>query len=320
MFRCEDSNCATNRHQLFYSCPNRDLLDKSDETTAFLELFPADVPSLKSEFVEMIHTFIQAPYIRGLNCNPNVSDRRLAPMTWKTCAYTIHTIEILLRDANKPLLDHLSSRHHDCLETLVRILGVMGSTWPRNIFITSHALTLLDMIVKHSPESTSILQWDALGLLISLSCSMPSLFCHNQPTPVPTGSTLDLHILHLVLLSHVVKILATMQAGDLEQELMMDDDVYQSNASGIVNILKLLNKYDEQVDPVIVWRHVQTLCRPLLRCCILFYHFLTDVPAMPELTEVGGDTFDNMCEYLGLPSTPERLLDFSPAIWDMIQR
>lgn len=241
-------------------------------------------------------------------------------MTWKTCAYTIHTIEILLRDANKPLLEHLSSRHHDCLETLVRILGVMGSTWPRNIFITSHALTLLNMIIKHPHKTTSILQWDALGLLVSLTCSMPSLFCHNQPTPVPTGSTHDLYIMHLLLLSHIVKILALMQMSDLEQEVMMDDDVNQSDVSGMVNILKLLNKYDEQVDLVIVWRHVQTLCRPFLRCCVLFYHFLTDVPAKPELTEVGGDTFDNMCAYLGLPSAPERLLEFAPVVWDIIQR
>lgn len=45
---------------------------------------------------------------------------------------------------------------------------------------------------------------------------------------------------------------------------------------------------------------VKEYCQPFLRCCVLFFHFLTTVPAREELNSHGGDTFENMCLYLGL--------------------
>jgi hypothetical protein len=48
--------------------------------------------------------------------------------------------------------------------------------------------------------------------------------------------------------------------------------------------------------------------RPLLRCCAMFAHFLTDIPPSAELTEVDGDTFKELSSYVGLPSTLNELL------------
>lgn len=68
-----------------------------------------------------------------------------------------------------------------------------------------------------------------------------------------------------------------------------------------------MNKEKEGLSGHAVWKMVQFACLPFLRCCVLFYHYLTDVPAPSLLQEVGGDTFSNMCTYLALPQSPKEL-------------
>lgn len=314
--------CNTPKHQVLFSCPYEHVSNElGPHGENFTNLFSSTYPELKTELIEMIHLFIQAPYTRGLNVNPHPSDRRLAPMTWKSLSYTLHTIEILLRDANKPLLGHLSSRHRDCLESLIRITAILGSTWPRNVVISSHALYLLSILIDHHPEDSSILQWDSLGMLVSLTFSLPSLFCKFQPTPVPSGGTLELHTLHLVFIAHIVKLLIITNVGESNDDMETNelDDQPSIERSEILNILKLLNKYQKGVNGESVWKRIQNASLPFLRCCVLFYNFLTDVPPMTELTQVGGDTFENMCTYLGLPQTPRDLFK-SPTLMPIIEK
>lgn len=302
-------------------------------TESFISLFPSTYPTLNTDLIGMIHLFIQAPYTRGLVVNPHPADRRLAPMTWKSLAYTLHSIEILLRDAKKPLLGHLSSRQRDCLENLIRITGILGSTWPRNVIISSHGLSLLSMLVYHNSDDCSILQWDSVGLLICLTFSLPSLFCRSQPGPVVTGGTLELYTLYLIFMAHIVKILIITKIDQFYDNLMdtderqcderssetsenpenvnncsefnMDTDTVES--FDIISILKLLHKYNKSLNCDRIWEYIKNACLPFLRCCVLFYHFLTSVPPPTELTEIGGDTFENMCAYLGLPYTQEEI-------------
>jgi E3 ubiquitin-protein ligase UBR2 len=61
---------------------------------------------------------------------------------------------------------------------------------------------------------------------------------------------------------------------------------------------------------------VKSACIPFLRCCALFYHFLVGVPGPYVLMEVGGDTFENLCAYLGLPNSYHELVS-SPLIFDL---
>ncbi|KAK4886967.1 hypothetical protein RN001_003238 [Aquatica leii] len=300
--------CVEPSRCLFVSSPYENIeKDLGPSRSDFIALFPTEYPTISPKLIEMVHLFIQAPYTRGLGLEPHPSDRRLPPMTWKSLSYTLHTIEVLLRDSNKPLLGHLSSRHRDCLESLVRITGILGCTWPRNTVISNLALRLLSMLIDHQTIDCSILNWDTLGLLIPLTFALPSLFSKFQPTPVPTGGSLELHTLHLVFLAHIVKILVIMKMEELD-ELSMDTDSADRNTdTEILSILKLLKKYNKNLNPDVVWTHVQKACIPFLRCCVLFYHSLTDVPPPFELTQVGGDTFENMCKYLGLPITSEDL-------------
>nr|XP_023026641.1 E3 ubiquitin-protein ligase UBR2-like [Leptinotarsa decemlineata] len=294
-------------HQVFYSYElDSDLSDK------FRQLFPTEVPFIDEPHKDMIQLFTQVAYTRGLNVNPHPSDKRLAPMCWKTLAYTIHSIEVLLRDANKPLLGHLSSRHRDAIENLVRVVAALGSTWQRGIFINSHAIQLLSMLFEHGNEGPSILQWDTFGLLVSLTFSVPSLSCKYAPVPIPTGSALDLHLLKVIFLCHVIKVLVSM---DVDHDSCMDTD---EDNEQILDVLRILGKCVD-VSAYAVWGYVQRACEPFLRCCVLFYHYLTEVAAPAKLTELGGDTFGTMCTYLNLPMTPKELFGTPEAV-QLIQR
>ncbi|CAH1114121.1 unnamed protein product [Psylliodes chrysocephalus] len=286
-------NCMLQPHQIFYSFEFPPGFPED-----FKLLFPTDYPSLEVNHKEMIQVFAQVAYTRGLNVNPHPTDKRLVPLCWKSLGYTIHSIEVLLRDSQKPLLGHLSSRQRDCIESLVRIVGALGSTWQRSVFINSHAVNLLSILLEHGNDGPSILQWDSLGFLISLTFSLPSLSCKYTPTPAPTGSTLDWHLLRIIFISHIVKILILIKTSDLNTSMETDSD---KGDSELLDILESMGKDTKNLNPHIVWKHVQEACLPFLRCCVLFYHYLTDVNAPAVLTSQGGDTFSNMCAYLDLP-------------------
>lgn len=311
---CE-ADCSLQTHQVFYSFP-KDVksLNLGAVTQQFAELFPTFTPNINETLENyIIHLFTQAIYTRGLSVHHHPTDKRVAPMTWKSLSYTIHAIEVLLRDSNKPLLGHLSSRHRDCLESFVRVVGVLGTTWKRTVVITSHALHLLTILLEHSDQGPSVLQWDSLGILIPLTFSLPSLFAKDSPVSIPTGGTLELHTLHLVFLAHIVKVVILLDVNLLDDSMDTDSNEEQE----LMEVLKMLNKTREGLSMHTVWKHVQKACIPFLRCCVLFYHYLTDVPAPSTLLEVGGDTFNNMCTYLGLPQTPKELFT-SKAVFDIV--
>ena len=80
------------------------------------------------------------------------------------------------------LLFQMSSRHSDCLSRLVRFCGVVGSNFGEPKIIRSHALRLLSTLLEVDPASAnpSVLEVDALGLLVAFTFSLPSLFNEHQ--------------------------------------------------------------------------------------------------------------------------------------------
>ncbi|CAH0560295.1 unnamed protein product [Brassicogethes aeneus] len=300
---CE-ANCTFQPYQVYLSCPvdsfdsNSDALPKD-----FVQLFAnTAVLELDTDIQEMIRLFTQATYTKGLNVHPHPSDSRLAPMAWKSLAYTIHSVEVLLRDSQKPLLGHLSSRQRDCLENLVRLVGVLGGTLPpKGVVISSHCLVLLSILFEHGNEGPSILQWDSLGFLVSLTYSLPSLSSKQLPTPSPTGGTLEMHTLRLIFASHIVKILILLDLELLDDSMDTDESEVDGDYTGLNEVLLLMNKTPENLSLASIWNQVQYACLPFLRCCVLFYHYLTDVAPPRELTEQNGATFAHMCDYLALP-------------------
>ncbi|PSN37650.1 E3 ubiquitin-protein ligase UBR2 [Blattella germanica] len=235
---------------LFYTCPvDQVSIELGESGPSFAALFPtnrdlADEPQLSENLSEMILLYSQATYTTGLGVHPHNGDSRMPLMTWKSCAYTIHSLECLLRDMKKPLLGDLSCRQQDCLEGLVRIVGVLGTTWKRPEVISSHALRLLSMILENPSDGPCILDWDCFGILVPLTLSLPSLFLSDQPTPIPSGNVQELNTLRLIFLSHVVKILISSDFTTGESPMDVEEEGEQETmgeCSSENTILELLN-------------------------------------------------------------------------------
>ena len=55
--------------------------------------------------------------------------------------------------------------------------------------------------------------------------------------------------------------------------------------------------------------HIKMEMREFLRCCCLFFHFVTDVEFPDFLSTTESDTYENMCKYLGLNTQLETYFD-----------
>ncbi|XP_012250571.1 E3 ubiquitin-protein ligase UBR2 [Athalia rosae] len=297
------------QHQMF-ACPiERVSRELGEAGASFESLYSQTGPQLSANLIEMVQLFAQATYTKGLGVEVHEGDPRVPLLAWKSTAYTIHAIEFLLRDMDKPLLGALSSRQRDSIEGLVRIAAVLGSTWPNSTVIGNHALCFLTMLLENAHDGPSVLDWDPLGVLIPLTISLMNLYNikANAFSGLVTGGVQESHALKLVFISLIVRILITMEYN--ENRAMDVDDGDWGNNSAVFKFAEELGLKIGSYTASELWRRVQTGCIPFLRCCVLYFHYLTDVPASVELTERGGDTFENMCKYLGLPTKSHELLD-----------
>ena len=76
----------------------------------------------------------------------------------------------------------------------------------------------------------SILEYDAFGLLVALTFSVPSLFNGDQAAPLPSGNIQDAHILRLVYIVHLVQILLTTDRFSNDQS-SKDSESTQTDSS-----------------------------------------------------------------------------------------
>ncbi|XP_011862906.1 PREDICTED: E3 ubiquitin-protein ligase UBR2 [Vollenhovia emeryi] len=274
--------------------------------------------------------FVQNSY-KGFGCSDGYP--RMPLLAWKSVSYTVHAIEFLLRDLDKPLLGAMTSRQNDSLESLVRLSALLGASfsnganlWSQHEHIKMYSALLLTTLVDESTFSAagpSIFDIDPFGVLVPLINSLPSIFhmkvhevAANSP-PIITGDVFDSHVLKLVFLSHIAKILYTSDFTDAMEldshetkddddgEEVEEDDIDAKRDFALFNILGV--NYDKQRASD-VWRRVEAACRPFLRCCAIYFHYLTDVPPPSELTQVRGDTYEKLCQYLGLPTTCDALI------------
>lgn len=328
----EDANDEWSSNNAFFTSTiekvQMELGEGSD--SMFLALFPQETPpKLSQSLVDMIFIFAHATYAKGLNVIPSINNFVVPVMAWNTCYYTILSTESLLADQDKPLMGALSSRQKDCLENLTRFAGLLGAVWERPYDISNQAMFLLSMILESNSKTQElpcILDWDSFGLLVPLTLSLP--FIYRTSGGIPTGGLVELHILKLVFLSHITKVLLT--SSEFQGCELDDDDFETSPSLSLIeseNLLSLLLhirktcNYDvmdvTQLKADHVWGTVKRATLPFLRCCALFYYFLTDVHYPPSLGELGGDTYEELCKYLGLPTTLTELFE-TPKYKDLI--
>lgn len=265
---------------------------------------------LSTSLVDTILKFATNIYSKAASINsPHPDNNQIPLMTWKACAYTIHSNEVILRYKNKPLLGDLSCRQRDCLEALVRVSGLLSSTWKKEHEINLHALRLLSLAIDNGGNNTiGILDWDAFAMLVSLTMTLPSLYYTEVPGPAPRGTMLDFHTLNLMFIANLVQIMLTIDIQEDSEEMLELDPEDVEDTCCIAKLIFKLRGVNIK-NTVAVWNVVERCAVPFLRCCSLFYHFLTGIPASHALTEVNGDTYHNMCCYLGLPTSCKELLD-----------
>lgn len=292
---------------------------------AFESAYSQSGPYLADSMEDMVHVFAalftQVTYLKGFG--PTEGDHRVPLWAWKSTAYTIHAIEFLLRDMEKPLLGALSSRQRDSLQNLARMSALLGASfanhqhlWADREMLVSQAVMLLTMLLENPHDGPSIFDWDPFGVLVPLINSLPSVFHTNPeetPPPIITGGVFESHALKLVFLCHIVKILLTLDAATSES-MDVDNREADSNSgievitataanSDLVLMQALGINVSSQSAASELLRRTEKACRPFLRCCALYFHFVTDVPAPEALTQIHGDTYENICVYLGLPAT-----------------
>ena len=315
---------GTQTFPTFITCPIEAIKSHGADGDALLELYSQSGLKLSDNLIEMIQLFTQTTYTKGLGCEPHDGDSRVPLLAWKSTAYTVHAIEFLLRDTEKPLLGALSSRQRDSIEGLARISAVISTTWPSGATgatcqnsesIPEFALSCLSSFLCSSENTQSILNWDSFGMLVTLLSSLSNMLGSEaeKPHTIITGNVAELYATRLVFTALVVKILLisdfdgdeTMDVDD--DDRMEEGDEKSSEANSISAVMKALNVSSGNMSMKDVWKRVQECCAPFLRCAVLYFHYVTDVPAPVELTEKDGDTFENMCKYLGLPETCEEL-------------
>lgn len=150
----------------------------------------------------------------GLNVHQNLEDDRVPVLSYWSCAFTIHSIERVLRDEKRSIFNDLSSRKFNCLQALVRYVGVSSGVFNVAI-IRTHSIKLLKYLLVddyHVTVATSCLDVDAFGLLVSLVLSTPSLYVReDKEDPMcaltsPLGSLFDKHFVNLVIVFHLVQV------------------------------------------------------------------------------------------------------------------
>ncbi|CAH2055648.1 unnamed protein product, partial [Iphiclides podalirius] len=226
---------------------------------------------------------------------------------YRSTSYTIMSTDAVLQAEKRPLLGELPSRHRDALQALIRLAAAIPSVWPTPKHVSHHALSTLNTLARTSPLSHEV-----FGTLVALVLTVPSLFCK------PAGPARPTHLARQIALdSFRAELTRAMIAVDLAgcKAEPMDGQEGHRPRPDLENLLPLareLRRGKLDVDSVsaeAVWERVKSQCHSFLRCCCLFFHFLSDIIPPTELTVAGGDTWDSMCAYLDLPSNFSELLD-----------
>ncbi|KAI1301491.1 E3 ubiquitin-protein ligase UBR2 [Halotydeus destructor] len=313
--------------------------DVKEDFLAVIKQYETDADiteKLPSCFTEMMQKLSQSVYTISLTVNPNADDDRVSLLSYWACAFTIHSIERVMRNDGKTIFHELSSRKFNCLQALVRYVGSLSSIVNVAI-IRSHCIRLLRFLLineHHNSSASSCLDIDAFGLTVSLVLTTPSLYVReNSEEPdfvstLPAGNVFDQHLVNLVLVLHIVQVILT---SDFESEEPMETDqkclepsFEQSFVAELISELRLvagvpMKQKSNCLQSERTVSSLKTKLLPYLRCTAMLYHFLTNVPPPTRLSDAAQlpmsceEEYTVLCSYLNLPSKIHGLLE-SPSV------
>ncbi|KAG8560947.1 hypothetical protein GDO81_015191 [Engystomops pustulosus] len=194
---------------------------------------------------EMLVHFANTVYCTGLNVSPNESDPRLPVMTWNTCAYTIQSIESLLREEDRPLFGSLQNRQHAGLKALVKFAEAQRVTFPQAT-IQSHLVQLLAVFFPNIKlEGTpSLLSVDVFHLLVGSVLAFPSLYCEEGVQLHPSSvisSYNHLYLFRLLTMAHILQIIFSSATDNVPCTMPSDCEEAHSAAAVCLDLALLID-------------------------------------------------------------------------------
>lgn len=310
-------------------------------TTAFIEISK----KLSDDIKSMMRLLNQSINNIFRHRSDFIQEDMIPNHAYWAAAFTIHSIERVLRDEKKSIFGDLSSRRYNCLQALVRYVGVI-TVEDDSGCIGIHCARLLRYLLVYEDYilNPSCLDVDAFGLLLTLILTSPSLHLPEEEvytTPsIPNGSVSDQHFINLMTVFHCVQIILTdkdfleecssssdsfsdpMEIDDpkdseSETELKFVHEFYTSIlvAAGVdLEKGEKIKEYNKgRTERIIKMLRAQLL--PFLRCTAVFFHFLTGVVPPARLKEGGSQSLPSsdveytlLCEYLGM--SPKFSLSF----------
>ncbi|XP_055625385.1 E3 ubiquitin-protein ligase UBR1 [Toxorhynchites rutilus septentrionalis] len=224
-------------------------------------------------------------------------------VTWLSCAYTIESLEMLLRATDKPLSGELSIRYTSCLSGFVRASAVLGNNIKTlNTSLVDYMCDLHDTLL--GKKRSSFLEWDIFSMMTSLIFSTRCvLFSASLEETIPKGNLIDHNILSAMFLMNAVRVVVTHEMA-FPHSMDIDEEAVEQNGKELSkNLSDIFEKYniyyqnDRAITNALTQHIAQTVkeqSQTFLRCSCLLFHAITDV----ELPS--GDNFEALASYLGL--------------------
>lgn len=273
---------------------------------------------------EHIQSFTEfAKTVAPLSSAPEQIDSLL--VTWCSCSYSIESLEMLLRVLGKPLKGQLSIRHSCCLSGLIRLCGLTNVAQQKKKTVACCGLTNVAQqkidrnLILHMRDiynrifgksDKCILEWDIFYMLTTLIFITPSaIYAYDEQYSIPKGEYLEFYILKLLFLANIARTVITFDDRDTNEIGTMETDDHDDGQSELIKFYRSYNIYRDDDESKMTKRSlidsIKKQNETFLRCSCLLFHFLTDVEMPDDFANLNGDTFDLMCEYLGLDTEIE---------------
>ncbi|XP_047516018.1 E3 ubiquitin-protein ligase UBR1 isoform X1 [Pieris napi] len=268
----------------------------------FITQFENPIPEYNETSKQLVEQFVAM--VPGVFGQAEPGGLTALAALYRATSYTVMSTEAVLQAEKRPLLGDLPSRHRDALQALIRLAAALPSVWLAPKHISHHALSTLSVLESSSPLSHHI-----FSTLVTMVLTVPSLFSKSA------GPARPAHLARLFTLEAFrAQITRALLVIDIKPSEPMEgvERVTPRSLQNMLAHVKLLRRGEldiENVDPAEVWADAKRQCHTFLRCCCLFFHFLSDIIPPTELTEVGGDTWETMCEYLDLPTDYRELME-----------
>ncbi|KAJ2945313.1 hypothetical protein O0L34_g9400 [Tuta absoluta] len=288
----------TDECEVYVSTHSENLLPRD-----FLVHFEGEIPT----YNEQTHTLIEefASVLPGICDITETGGMTSTAALYRATAYTIISTNAVLHAERRPILGDLPARHRDALQALIRLVASVPTIWATPKHLSHHALCALNAL-----ENTSPLTYDAFGILIPLVLAIPSLFSKTAGPARPNHLARQLTL--RAFRADLMRALLVTDVSTCKSVPMEDDEkLPRTDLDNLLPLMKEIRKgnLEDDLNPTEVWESIKSQCHRFLRCCCLFYHFLSDIIPPTELTVVDGDSWEAMCGYLDLPYTFKDLLD-----------